>query len=125
MYLISLVSASAAFSSLVSATVLEADSNPLVLRQTNEQAYLNSVCQPNVTNPVPPCQEIVNIQSACAPNGTDAIDYIAHQECMCDGGFFSNWLGCLNCLYVHGGRSQAQSIAFSQILTSASNILCT
>jgi hypothetical protein len=127
MYLLSLLSASVVFSSvIVGATVLDAHSNPLVLRQTNnEQAYLNSVCQPNVTNPVPPCQEIINIQSACLPNGTEPVDYIAHQECMCDGGFFSNWIGCLNCLYVHGGRSPSQSAAFSQILTSASNILCT
>lgn len=44
---------------------------------------------------------------------------------MCNGGFFSNWLGCLNCDYVHGGRSPAEVSAFNTIITSASNQLCT
>lgn len=112
----------------ITAALASADAfaNALAARQTNDaQTYLNSVCLPNVTNPVPPCQQIANIESTCAPNGTDPIDYVAHQECMCGGGYFPNWIGCLNCLYVHGARSQAQSSAFAQIMTSASNILCT
>lgn len=114
------------FAAMASATLFDVHSHPLVLRQSNnEEAYLSSVCLPNVTNPVPPCQEIINIQSACQPNGTATVDFTAHQECMCGGGFFSNWIGCLNCLYVHGARSPAETIAFNQILTSASNIFCT
>jgi hypothetical protein len=130
MHLQVLVLASTALTSLASATYVDAPqlvhAHSLSSRQINnsEEAYLRSVCTPpNVPNA--PCQVINNIESACQPNGTSTLAYLAHQECMCSGGFFSNWFGCLNCLYVHGGRSKAQSIVFSQILTSASNSLCT
>jgi hypothetical protein len=126
MHLLSLLSTITLFSSLTSANPLD-DTSLLLARQTNtEQDYLNSVCLPNVTTtPIPPCQQIANIESACQPNGTAPLDYLAHTQCMCGGGYFPNWFGCLNCEYIHGGRTQAQSIAFSQILTSASNMLCT
>lgn len=122
--------ASTAVTSLASATYLEAPelvhAHSLSLRQINnaEEAYLSSVCAPPSVADAP-CQVINNIESACQPNGTSTLAYLAHQECMCDGGFFSNWSGCLNCLYVHGGRSKAQSIVYSKLLTSASNSLCT
>jgi hypothetical protein len=100
----------------------------LAARQTNntEEAYLDSVCFPNTTEPIiPPCQEIINIQSACLPNGTAPLDLLAHAECMCGGSFFEDWVGCLNCDYVHGGRSPQIVSAFNTIITSASNLLCT
>lgn len=97
-------------------------------QSTDEAAYLTSVCSPNITadtNPIPPCIEIQAIQEGCIPNGTSSLDLIAHAECMCNGGFFSNWIGCLNCEYVHGGRSPQLTSAFHTIITSASNQLCT
>ncbi|KAE9365635.1 hypothetical protein N431DRAFT_549750 [Stipitochalara longipes BDJ] len=101
----------------------------LAARQTSnssDEAYLNSVCLPNVTEPViPPCQEITNIESACLPNGTTPLDLLAHAECMCGGSYFADWIGCLDCDFVHGGRSPAVTSAFHTILSSASNELCT
>jgi hypothetical protein len=92
----------------------------------NSSPTVNSVCLPNVTSPIiPPCQEITNIESACLPNGTSPLDLLAHAECMCSGSYFSDWLGCLNCDYVHGARSPAVTSAFHTILSSASNELCT
>lgn len=44
---------------------------------------------------------------------------------MCSGSYFSDWIGCLNCDFVHGGRSPAVTSAFHTILSSASNELCT
>lgn len=105
----------AAFCALFFASVATADSS---------ESYIQSVCYPPVT-PAPPCQAIIDIESACQPNGTDSIDYIAHAECMCNGGFFSNWLGCLDCYYVHGNRSSGNVAAFNTILASASSALCT
>ncbi|KAF7886721.1 uncharacterized protein EAF02_003368 [Botrytis sinoallii] len=99
---------------------------PILPRQSSEEDYLTSVCSPNITSgTIPPCIEVITIQSACTPNGTTPLDYLAHAQCMCNGGFFSNWLGCLNCDYVHGGRSPAVVSAFNTIITSASNQLCT
>ncbi|KAJ9630434.1 hypothetical protein H2203_000955 [Taxawa tesnikishii (nom. ined.)] len=90
-----------------------------------EEAYIAQMCTPNSTSPVPPCQAIIDIEEACQPNGTAPLDYLAHQQCMCNGGFFSNWNGCLNCQYVHGSRSEAVVQAFESIISSASVQLCT
>jgi hypothetical protein len=107
------------------ATAAAASESPLLARQTdNTEQYLQEVCSPNTTSPVPPCQAIINIESACQPNGTSPLAYSAHQQCMCNGGFFSNWRGCLNCAYVHGTRSEAVAEAFSAILSSASSQFC-
>ncbi|GAB7354444.1 hypothetical protein MBLNU459_g4932t1 [Dothideomycetes sp. NU459] len=121
---------SIAFAALVATTqasVLPSDTfyGALLPRQSAEDTYIASVCVPDITSPVPPCQEIINIEEQCQPNGTEAIDYIAHQECMCGGSFFSNWNGCLNCEYVHGSRSEAEAEAYSSIISTASNMLCT
>ncbi|KAH8648804.1 hypothetical protein BGZ60DRAFT_423010 [Tricladium varicosporioides] len=97
-------------------------------RQVNsaEEKYLNEVCFPNTTNPVvPPCQEVINIQSACQPNGTTSLDLQAHAQCMCGGSYFSDWLGCLNCDFVHGARSPQIVSSYNAIITSASQALCT
>ncbi|KYG41234.1 hypothetical protein M433DRAFT_8117 [Acidomyces richmondensis BFW] len=118
----------AAFAASASATDFfkhNDDGNALLRRQNPEEQYIATVCTPNITNPVPPCTQIISIQEECQPNGTEPLDYIASQECMCNGGFFSNWIGCLNCQYVHGARSLAVSSAFQNIISSASNALCT
>jgi len=66
----------------------------------NEEAYLQEVCFPNSTNPIPPCQEIINIQSACpSGNTTDTLGLEAHAQCICGGSFFEDWIGCLDCDY--------------------------
>jgi hypothetical protein len=106
-------------------TAVAASESPLLIRQTNNaEQYIQEVCFPNTTSPVPPCQAIINIESACQPNGTSSLAYSAHQQCMCNGGYFSNWRGCLNCQYVHGTRSEAVAEAFSAILSSASSQFC-
>lgn len=100
-------------------------------QDSNEQAYINSVCSPNITDAnggtIPPCTSIVTIQSQCAPNGTDPIDYLAHAECMCapPSSFFADWQGCQRCLFVHGARDQRDLDTYSVILSSASQALCT
>jgi hypothetical protein len=101
-------------------------SKALFARQSTntEEQYLSEVCFPNTTNPIPPCQEIINIQEACTPNGTAPLDLLAHAECMC-GGSFSDWIGCLNCDYIHGARSPQEVDTFDTIISSASQILCT
>ncbi|KAG4434882.1 hypothetical protein IFR05_009642 [Cadophora sp. M221] len=100
----------------------------LAARQTNgtdEEAYLAEVCFPNTTAPVvPPCQEVINIQSACTANGTSGIYLLAHAQCMCGGSFFADWIGCLNCNYVHGARSPQNVDSFHTIISSVSSALC-
>ncbi|KAI4717920.1 hypothetical protein E4T48_05841 [Aureobasidium sp. EXF-10727] len=107
------------------ATAAAASEHPLLTRQTDNTAdYTREVCFPNTTSPVPPCQAIINIESACQPNGTSPLAYQAHQQCMCNGGYFPNWSGCLNCNYVHGLRSEAVAKANENIISSASSQFC-
>ncbi|RAL60911.1 hypothetical protein DID88_010236 [Monilinia fructigena] len=126
MHLRSYLSATAILTTIATALPETEILVPIHRRQSPEENYLTSVCSPNITSgTIPPCIEVITIQSACDPNGTTPLDYLAHAQCMCNGGFFSNWLGCLNCDYVHGGRSPGEVSAFNMIITSASNKLCT
>ncbi|KAI4842778.1 hypothetical protein E4T44_07116 [Aureobasidium sp. EXF-8845] len=60
-------------------TAVAASESPLLVRQTNNaEQYIQEVCFPNTTSPVPPCQAIINIESACQPNGTSSLAYSAH-----------------------------------------------
>lgn len=107
------------------ATTVAALEYPILGRQNDAtEEYIQEVCYPNTTSPVPPCQAIINIESACQPNGTTPLAYEAHQQCMCNGGYFPNWSGCLNCEYVHGTRSEAVREAFENIISSASSSFC-
>ncbi|KAH0278576.1 hypothetical protein KCU91_g2361, partial [Aureobasidium melanogenum] len=107
------------------ATTVAALDYPILGRQNDAtEEYIQEVCYPNTTSPVPPCQAIINIESACQPNGTSSLAYEAHQQCMCNGGYFPNWSGCLNCEYVHGTRSEAVREAFENIISSASSSFC-
>ncbi|KAI8303945.1 hypothetical protein K4K61_006560 [Colletotrichum sp. SAR11_59] len=87
--------------------------------------YQDVVCKPETTGQLPPCVQIENIEVACKPNGTDAVNYEAHAQCMCGGSFFAEKLACERCLYVHGLRSERDLAYYSGILSSASNALCT
>ncbi|KAM3073426.1 hypothetical protein ACMFMF_006632 [Clarireedia jacksonii] len=106
-------------------------SGSLLARQSSsanaEAAYLDSVCSPNVTDSstIPPCISITTIQTLCNPNGTSSSDLLSSAQCMCGGSFFSDWLGCLNCNYVHGARSDAEVSAYKSIISTVSNELCT
>src|SRR5215469_7991164 len=113
------------FLSAVNANLLAPSQSPSV-----DQAYIDSVCSPNITTPgstIPPCISITTIQSECMPNGTAPIDYLASAECMCNppSTFFADWQGCQQCLFVHGARSQEDLNLYSSIIRSVSNSLCT
>lgn len=84
------------------------------------------VCYPEVngSGTVPPCISIANIEAACQPNGTEAINYDAHAQCMCAGSFFMDWRGCQNCLFVHGYRSSRDHQYWEGVLSVASDALC-
>lgn len=91
--------------------------------------YLDSVCSPNSTNTspdtvVPPCIESETIQELCTPNGTTALYYAAHAECMCTGSFFEDWTGCQDCLFYHGQRTERDEAFYASIAAVASHSLC-
>jgi hypothetical protein len=115
------------------AALTSASTFDLFRRQSGSQpvdtAYVNSVCSPNITAPtvVPPCISIISIQTTCTPNGTEPLDLLASAECLCDApsSFFADWIGCRQCLYVHGGLTQLELNQYEAILGAASSALCT
>lgn len=91
------------------------------------EAYADEVCSPNITSTdgtVPPCIEITAIEEACAPNGTSQIYYIAHAECMCGGSYFAEWVGCQDCLFFHGQRTERDQAYYDSVVSAASHSLC-
>lgn len=49
----------------------------------------------------------------------------AHSECMCGGSYFSDYLGCQQCLQLHGARSERDNAHWASVLAVASSALCT
>ncbi|KAI1380604.1 hypothetical protein F4677DRAFT_192581 [Hypoxylon crocopeplum] len=90
--------------------------------------YITSVCSPasapGQSDPAP-CIAIQNIETACLPNGTAPLALDAHAQCLCGGSYFAEWLGCRRCLVAHGALSQRNYTYFSEVLSSASEELCT
>lgn len=43
---------------------------------------------------------------------------------MCNGSFFADWMGCRECLYVHGGLSERNVTYWEEVINGASSILC-
>lgn len=87
----------------------------------------DSICYPKSSDGdvTAPCVEINNIASACQPNGTEPLAYEAHAQCMCNGSYFEDWVGCQKCLVAHGFRNERDIIHYENVLTAASNGLCT
>ncbi|RHZ48470.1 uncharacterized protein CDV56_100009, partial [Aspergillus thermomutatus] len=96
----------------------------LSLRTVKDPAreYLTSVCYPNYSNNTRfialrlalnnitsslanspfPCEQALYIENACSANGTTEIDFLAEQECLCNGAYFDVLAGCDACYYEHG-----------------------
>ncbi|KAK1829081.1 hypothetical protein QBC39DRAFT_139055 [Podospora conica] len=96
----------------------------LVARAAN---YEDEVCHPlsqDANDVVPPCLDIVYIETTCTPNGTSPLALKAHQQCMCTGSFFFEWPFCLQCLFLHGLRSERDVFHYRAVLDAASTALC-
>jgi hypothetical protein len=101
--------------------------SPAIASSIFPRDYTDTVCKPATLHEgdtVPPCVEIGIIEMLCSPNGTQPLDYAAHQQCMCHGSYFSEWPFCQQCLYFHGLRSQRDLAQYESILTVASSSFC-
>ena len=65
-----------------------------------------------------PCEQQMYIETVCAANGTTEIDFLAEQECLCNGAFFDVIAGCDACFIAHGYQAstpQAESSALASL----------
>jgi hypothetical protein len=68
----------------------------------NYDEYIISGSAPSLIDSPYPCEVQAAMESICSPNGTTTLDFLAEQECLCDGAFFDVSRGCNNCFFVHG-----------------------
>ncbi|KAI1142483.1 hypothetical protein F5Y05DRAFT_227882 [Hypoxylon sp. FL0543] len=93
-----------------------------------ENNYIASMCTlplaPDHTED-PPCLDVRYIRIACEPNGTTPLALDAHAQCMCHGSYFAEYMGCVACVLYHGRISEQNYAYTSELLSSASDRLCT
>ncbi|CAD0051364.1 unnamed protein product [Aureobasidium pullulans] len=111
------------------ATVVAASEqlNPILdSRQTdNTEEYIQEVCFPNTTSPVPPLSGNPQYRIRLPPQRHFHPRLRSPSTMHVQRRLLPNWRGCLNCQYVHGTRSEAVAEAFDNILSSASQQFCT
>jgi len=98
--------------------------------EDGDSSYLAEVCYSDYLDDsaeiTTPCEAFDVISSECEANGTDTIDYIAQQECICGkgSGYFDMFYGCNNCFKVHGGVENEDYYPTAAV-SSASAAFCT
>ncbi|OBT80276.1 hypothetical protein VF21_00577 [Pseudogymnoascus sp. 05NY08] len=81
----------------------------------NEE-YINAMCDPllrfiygfqdaalaALANSSLPCEQSIYLNQICMSNGTTPNDFLAEQQCLCDGNYFEASIGCYDCQVAHG-----------------------
>ncbi|CZR52672.1 uncharacterized protein PAC_02549 [Phialocephala subalpina] len=49
-----------------------------------------------------PCEQSLYLRQVCTANGTTANDFLAEQQCLCNGSYFTAHAGCDDCYLAHG-----------------------
>jgi hypothetical protein len=62
-----------------------------------------------------PCEQELYIGTICTANGTTEIDFLAEQECLCNGAFWDVSIGCDDCFLAHGYLGFTPSEALSTV----------
>lgn len=78
---------------------------------------------PSLANSPFPCEQAEYIRETCTANGTTELDFLAEQECLCNGAFWDVSAGCYDCHFAHGWPAKTPAEASSS-LTSLSAAEC-
>ncbi|TVY78504.1 hypothetical protein LSUE1_G005939 [Lachnellula suecica] len=70
---------------------------------------------PSLRNSPFPCDQQLFIENGCIANGTTEIDFLAEQECLCNGSFFEVSAACDACYFVHGYQQVTPEEASSSL----------
>ncbi|KAL3417496.1 hypothetical protein PVAG01_10506 [Phlyctema vagabunda] len=102
--------------------------------------YLSEVCYPNLNNQTRraelhlsandllpslgsspfPCEQMLYLNTICTANGTTEIDFLAEQQCLCNGAFFDVMAGCDACFFSHGSQASTPEEASSTVSSLSS-----
>ena len=122
---------------LLSTAILPLTSSTILPRVLNDPAdlYLTRMCLPLFSNDTRsvdlgltidqqvsslafspfPCEQELYLQATCTANGTQEIDFLAEQECLCGGNFFEVALACNACYLAHGYQNKTVENVSSNI----------
>ena len=93
---------------------------PLYINTTRTRDLNLSIAEmpASLANSPFPCEQEIYLEAVCLANGTTEDDFLAEQECLCNGGFFEAIAGCDACLDAHGSQEfspQLQSSALASL----------
>lgn len=83
--------------------------------------YIISGSAPSLIDSPYPCEVQAAMEFICSPNGTTTLDFLAEQECLCNGAFFDVSRGCNNCFFFHGegGYTPSDAVKYFSALSAA------
>ncbi|KAH6681762.1 hypothetical protein B0J14DRAFT_577113 [Halenospora varia] len=70
---------------------------------------------PSLANSPFPCEQQLYIEDVCTANGTTEVDFLAEQQCLCTGGYWTAREACNSCFFAHGYQNETQEAAASQL----------
>lgn len=137
MYFTIIIAAFIAFLRTASASIDLFPGHDLTKREwrgNNVTVYLLHMCFPLVSNGTHrvmalanspfPCELMNYFLYACSANGTSAIDFVAEQQCLCNGGAFWDLMeGCNDCFLSHGDNRNSSS-AWAEHVSSVKAAEC-
>jgi hypothetical protein len=113
---------------------LLAGSNCSVLSAREVTSYIFGICWPNFSqrsylgaawliNSTFPCEVQLAMQGLCFANSTSPLDFLAEQECLCNGAWFDVDLGCSDCVAAHGGAAYNPA-GVAKVISTLSSLEC-
>ena len=88
--------------------------SPLISNFTRGQSAPNDLASAIANSPYP-CEMALYMRGLCIANGTSPIDFLAEQQCLCNGDFFEATLVCDSCMFLHGDTRQSPEVASSYV----------
>ena len=91
--------------------------SPLLSDRISKEHFTSDDFVSTLANSPYPCEFVTYMHGICTANGTAAIDFLAEQQCLCNGDFFELLLACGSCAFVHGDTRQTPEMATSSVLS--------
>jgi len=86
---------------------------PSLSNWTRRDEYSANGLVRSLANSPFPCEQAFYIQGVCTANGTSENDFLAEQQCLCNGSFFQARELCDACYYAHGYQNPSPEEAAS------------
>lgn len=72
-----------------------------------------------------PCEQVNYIEEARQANGTEPVDFLAEQQCLCHSNIWNAFRDCNDCYRVHGSTENVTEGSYDSYISSRSGAECT